>query len=92
MLSSHGRGIEPQDASKKNSRGLSRGDAFAPRSKYAMRIDFEEQPDFYQVSDTHFAATWLLHPQAPKVEMPKIVSERIKNSLAEDIGGENDGK
>lgn len=69
-----------------------KGDAFAARSKYAMRIDFEEQPDFYQVSDTHFAATWLLHPQAPKVEMPKIVSERIKNSLAENVGGEKDAK
>ena len=58
-----------------------KGDAFAARSKYAMKIDFEEEPPFFKVSDTHYAATWLLHPQAPKVEMPKIVSERIKNSL-----------
>ncbi len=58
-----------------------KGDAFALRSKYAMKIDFEEEPPFFKVSDTHYAATWLLHPNAPKVEMPKIVSERIKNSL-----------
>lgn len=58
-----------------------KGDAFAARSKYAMKIDFEEEPPFFKVSDTHYAATWLLHPNAPKMEMPKIVSERIKNSL-----------
>ena len=58
-----------------------KGDAFAARSKYAMKIDFEEEPPFFKISDTHYAATWLLHPKAPKVEMPKIVSERIRNSL-----------
>lgn len=58
-----------------------KGDAFALRSKYAMKIDFEHEPPFFKVSDTHYAATWLLHPSAPKVEMPKIVSERIKNTL-----------
>ena len=58
-----------------------KGDAFALRSKYAMKVDFEHEPPFFKVSDTHYAATWLLHEDAPKVEMPKIVSERIKNSL-----------
>jgi oligopeptide transport system ATP-binding protein len=58
-----------------------KGDAFALRSKYAMKIDFEKEPPYFKVSDTHYAATWLLHPNAPKVEMPKIVAERIKNSL-----------
>ena len=57
-----------------------KGDAFALRSKYAMEIDYKEQPPFFKVSDTHYAATWLLHPDAPKVEMPKIVSERIRKS------------
>lgn len=60
-----------------------KGDAFALRSKYAMKIDFEKEPPYFKVSDTHYAATWLLHPNAPKVEMPKIASERIKNSLNE---------
>ena len=54
------------------------GDAFADRNKYAMEIDFEMQPPMYQVSPTHYAATWLLHPNAPKVEMPKVITERIK--------------
>ena len=54
------------------------GDAFAERNKYAMEIDFEMQPPMYEVSPTHFAATWLLHPNAPKVEIPKIITERIR--------------
>ena len=60
-----------------------KGDAFALRSKYAMKIDFEHEPPYFKLSDTHYAATWLLHENAPKVEMPKIVSERIKNALSE---------
>jgi len=64
-----------------------KGDAFAARSKYAMKIDYEQEPPFFKVSDTHYAATWLLHPNAPKVEMPKIVSERIKNSLKQSKEG-----
>ena len=63
------------------------GDAFAERNKYALEIDFEMQPPMFQVSDTHYAATWLLHPNAPKVEMPKIISERIKRM--EERGGNN---
>ena len=54
------------------------GDAFAERNKYAMEIDFEMQPPMYEVSPTHYAATWLLHPNAPKVEIPKIITDRIQ--------------
>ena len=61
-----------------------KGDAFALRSKYAMEIDFKYEPPFFKVSDTHYAATWLLDPRAPQVEMPAIVKERIKNALKED--------
>ena len=53
------------------------GDAFADRNKYAMKIDFERQPPQFAVSDTHWAATWLLHPDAPKVDPPKIITDRI---------------
>ena len=60
------------------------GDAFAARSKYAMNIDYREQPPYFKISDTHYAATWLLHPSAPQVEMPRIVKERIRISLEED--------
>lgn len=55
-----------------------KGDAFADRNHYAMQIDFEEQPPMFEVSPTHQAATWLLHPDAPKVEPPAIVLERIE--------------
>ena len=63
-----------------------KGDAFAPRNAYAMAIDFEEEPPLFQLSPTHYAATWLLHPNAPKVEPPRIVTERIKRMRA--LGGE----
>ena len=62
-----------------------KGDAFSLRSKYALKIDFEEEPPFFEVSPTHYASTWLLHPSAPKVEMPNIVKERIKKSLGGEI-------
>jgi|GEM_PF-32845 len=54
-----------------------KGDAFAARNKYAMKIDFEEQPPMFKVGDHHYAATWLLHPQAPKVDIPQTIRERI---------------
>lgn len=56
-----------------------KGDAFAPRNKYALEIDYEEQPPLFKVSDTHFAATWLLHPEAPKVTPPDAVI-RLRNN------------
>ena len=60
-----------------------KGDAFAARNKYAMEIDFEEQPPMFHVSETHMAATWLLHPNAPKVNPPAIVVERIERMKKE---------
>jgi oligopeptide/dipeptide ABC transporter ATP-binding protein len=62
------------------------GDAFADRNKYAMAIDFERQPPLFDVTPTHRAATWLLHPDAPKVEIPKIITDRI-NRMKERNGG-----
>lgn len=55
-----------------------KGDAFAERNQYALAVDFEEQPPFFKLSDTHYAATWLLHPNAPKVEMPEALRHRIE--------------
>lgn len=49
------------------------GDAFAPRSAYALAIDFKLDPPMWKVSDTHFVKTWLLDPRAPKVEKPAII-------------------
>lgn len=54
-----------------------KGDAFAARNKYALEIDFEQQPPMFRISDTHSAATWLLHPDAPKIDLPKAVTDRI---------------
>ncbi|MBD7938081.1 ABC transporter ATP-binding protein [Cytobacillus sp. Sa5YUA1] len=52
------------------------GDAFAARNKYALAIDYEEEPPMFQISETHFAKTWLLHPDAPHVEPPEAVKLR----------------
>ncbi len=54
-----------------------KGDAFAARNKYALEIDFELEPPLFDITDTHAAATWLLHPNAPEVEMPELIKARI---------------
>jgi len=54
-----------------------KGDAFSVRNKYAMKIDFEREPPLFKISDTHYAATWLLHPKAPRIEMPETLRARI---------------
>ncbi len=61
-----------------------KGDAFADRNAYAMKIDFEQQPPAFPISDTHWAATWLLHPDMPHgtVEPPKMVTDRIRKMKA----------
>ena len=63
-----------------------KGDAFAERNKYAMEIDFEEQPPMFEISETHSAATWLLHLDAPKIDPPKIVTDRIERMKARSKG------
>ena len=58
-----------------------KGDAFATRNKYALAIDFKEEPPFFQITNTHYAATWLLDKRAPKAVPPSIVRKRIHASL-----------
>jgi len=53
-----------------------KGDAFALRSEYAMAIDFEEVPPMFKVTETHSAATWLLHENAPEVTPPRAIRRR----------------
>ncbi len=60
-----------------------KGDAFAARNKYAMKIDFEQEPPLFKISETHYAATWLLHPNAPKVTPPEIILKRIRRMKKE---------
>lgn len=55
-----------------------KGDAFAARNPYAMEIDFQEQPPMFEVSPTHYASTWLLHPDAPAVEPPAPIKKRAE--------------
>lgn len=64
-----------------------KGDAFAARNKYAMQIDFEEQPPMFEITPTHTAATWLLHPSAPHVDPPAIVTERINRMKSKEAKG-----
>ena len=56
-----------------------KGDAFALRSAYTMKIDHLAEPPMFKVSDTHYAATWLLHPLAPKIERPVNVGRKKVN-------------
>jgi oligopeptide transport system ATP-binding protein len=66
-----------------------KGDAFAARNEFAMAIDYEQEPPMFQVSETHFAKTWLLHPDAPKIPLPDAVAKRIEGYLAKEAQ-END--
>ena len=59
------------------------GDAFAPRNRFALNIDDKVEPPMFKLSDTHYAATWLLDPRAPKVEMPPELKERIARMRTE---------
>ena len=58
-----------------------KGDAFAARNKYALALDFEEEPPLFEVSPTHSAATWLLLEDAPKAVPPAIVTARIERAM-----------
>ncbi|MFV8473350.1 ABC transporter ATP-binding protein [Mycoplasma sp. VS424B] len=55
------------------------GDAFAPRNEYALEIDFIKEPPLFEVSPGHYAATWLLHPDAPKVTLSKELQNRLES-------------
>ena len=59
------------------------GDAFSPRNAFAMAIDEKADPPMFKISDTHYAATWLLHPDAPKAELPKELAARIERAKKE---------
>ena len=59
------------------------GDAFSPRNIHALNIDNRVEPPMFKITDTHYASTWLLHENAPKVEMPKELGNRIDRMLKE---------
>ncbi len=57
------------------------GDSFAPRNQFALKIDKRMEPPMFKVSDTHYAATWLLDERAPRVEMPVELRNRIERMM-----------
>jgi oligopeptide/dipeptide ABC transporter ATP-binding protein len=65
------------------------GDPFAPRNPYALELDALREPPLFPVSKTHYAATWLLDPRAPKVAAPAILEKRRAEYLGrmENHGG-----
>ncbi|GAA0778272.1 ABC transporter ATP-binding protein [Clostridium subterminale] len=58
-----------------------KGDAFAQRNKYALKIDYLEEPPMFSISETHCAATWLLHKDAPKIEPPIKAYSRMQSDI-----------
>jgi len=54
------------------------GDAFAPRNEFALEIDVEQEPPYFEVAPGHRVASWLCHPQAPEVQMPEALARKIK--------------
>ncbi len=66
-----------------------KGDAFAPRNPFALKVDFEHEPPFFDVSPTHRAKTWLLDPRSPKVEVPETIRRlRARLNEARELGEE----
>jgi oligopeptide transport system ATP-binding protein len=51
------------------------GDPFAPRNPYCLKVDTLKEPPMFQVSETHYAKTWLLDPRAPKYEKPELIQD-----------------
>ncbi len=54
------------------------GDPFAPRNEYALEIDFHKEPPLVEISNSHAAATWLLHPDAPKIELDPNLQNKLE--------------
>lgn len=54
-----------------------KGDAFAPRNPYALKIDSIISPPYFQITATHKAKTWLLDPEAPKVNPPEFIRKLV---------------
>ena len=75
------RGDEPLytiPGSPPNMVDLPAGDPFAPRNRFALEVDFKAEPPEYQISSTHYAASWLLDERSPKIDMPEPLRRRIE--------------
>ncbi len=63
---------------------IPKGDAFAPRNEYALAIDYEEEPELFDITDTHKAATWLVSPYAPHIEFDNPIYSQISGFQKEE--------
>lgn len=83
-LSSKGKKLQSIPGAPPTMIDLPKGDAFAVRNKYAMKIDYEEMPPMFQISPTHYAATWLLDPRAPRIQPPDQLQRYISEIKQEE--------
>jgi len=60
-----------------------KGDAFAPRNPYALNIDYREEPPMFNVGGQHRVASWLYDENAPKVELPIELKEKLEKMKKE---------
>ena len=87
QLGTKGEALPTIDGTPPNLFNEIKGDAFAPRNKHALAIDFVAEPPFFQVSETHAAKTWYLDPRAPKMERPHSIPHLRENMGT--MGGSN---
>ena len=87
QLGTKGESLPTVDGTPPNLFNEIHGDAFAPRNKHALAIDFVAEPPFFQVSETHAAKTWYLDPRAPKMERPHSI-QNLREKMGK-MGGSN---
>ena len=87
QLGTKGESLPTVDGTPPNLFNEIHGDAFAPRNKHALAIDFVAEPPFFQVSETHAAKTWYLDPRAPKIERPHSI-QNLREKMGK-MGGSN---
>ena len=82
QLGVKGEDLPAIDGTPPNLYNVGKGDAFAPRNKHALAIDFVKEPPFFSISETHKAKTWYLDPRAPKIEQPESI-RRLREKMRE---------
>ena len=86
QLGVKGEDLPSIDGTPPNLFNVIQGDAFAPRNRHALAIDFVKEPPFFSVSETHKAKTWYLDPRAPKIEQPESI-RRLREKMRERLMG-----
>ena len=73
QLGTKGEKLPAIDGTPPNLFNKIQGDAFAPRNKKALNIDFLEEPPMYEVTSTHMVKAWIRDPRAPHIEQPQAI-------------------